>query len=285
MELWQDIAQWRGPSPNVGGPMQEYRGLVIHIAQGTFEGTISWCKNPTSGVSSHFVVALDGRIAQVVSVDVTAWTQRDGNGHWISVENEGYTPNALTAAQVDANARILAKCHKVKGVPLQLATSPSGRGLGHHSMGAESGANWGHSECPGPNIKNQKPEILSRAVQVVNGGGGGDEMAIHTIWRTDGFWVCGGPGAGRELIKDNDDMAKARSLYPSLVPYPAADHNGWPSVVLDWTEDEVDRLLGRRYVAPSGGGGTGLSEAEVRTIAEEEAREEIAGSHLVPPQA
>lgn len=171
-ELWQDIAQWRGPSPNVGGPMLEYRGLVVHIAQGSFEGTISWCKNPDSDVSTHFVVALDGRIAQVVPVDVTAWTQRDGNGHWISVENEGYTPNSLTPAQVDANARIFAKCHKVKGVPLQLATSPSGRGLGHHSMGAENGYNWGHSECPGPAIKNQKPEILARAVQIVNGIGG-----------------------------------------------------------------------------------------------------------------
>lgn len=36
---------------------------------------------------------------------------------------------------------------------------------------------------------------------------------------------------------------------------------------------------------PAGSTGDGLSEAEVRDIAEEEAREEIAGTHLVPPQA
>lgn len=206
MGRWTDIAQWRGPTVNHGGAMLEQRGLVVHIAEGSYEGTISWCKNPASSVSAHFVVAQDGRIAQVVDTDVTAWTQRDGNGHWLSVENEGHTPSALTAAQVEANARILAKAHQVYGVPLQLATSPSGRGLGHHSMGAESGVNWGHSECPGPAIKAQKPAILARAIAIASGRD--DEMtpAEHDLlegmaWRMDALTymsptVRGGPYKG-----------------------------------------------------------------------------------------
>jgi len=169
MGIWTDIAEWRGPTPNHGGPMLEQRGLVEHIAEGTFEGTISWCKNPASQVSAHFVVARDGRIAQLVDTDVTAWTQIEGNGHWLSVENEGFTPNPLTNAQVEASAVILAKGHEVYGYPLTLATCPSDRGLGHHSMGAECGVNWGHSRCPGPAVKAQKPVILDIATQIIGG--------------------------------------------------------------------------------------------------------------------
>lgn len=164
-----DGATWRGGTPNHGGAMVEQRGLVLHIADGTYEGTIAWCLNPDSEVSAHFIVARDGRITQMLDTTVTAWTQRAGNGHWCSVENEGHAPNPLTAAQIDANARIMAWGHRVHGWPLQLATAPSGRGLGHHSMGAEHGVDWGHSLCPGAGAKAQKPAILARAIAITEG--------------------------------------------------------------------------------------------------------------------
>lgn len=164
---------WRGPTVNkVVGGMREWRGVVIHIADGSFEGTISWQKNPTSQVSSHFVVDYDGKIAQVVDTADTAWTQQAGNGHWISVENAGFTANPLTPAQVTANASILKWAHETHGVPLQLANDPNGHGLGHHSMGTNghnnptdtwTGATWGHELCPGPMIYDQKPAILAQA--------------------------------------------------------------------------------------------------------------------------
>lgn len=178
---WSDLAQWVGPTPNQSGPMVEHRGVVIHIAAGYYLGTIAWQKNPDANVSSHFIVAgprdvakgvPDGRIGQMVDTGVTAWTQRDGNGHWLSVEFSGFVGDKLSAAQIEACARILARAHTVYGVPLQLATSPTGRGLGHHSMGAETGYDWGHSACPGEPIKAQKPQILARAIEIVNG----DEM-------------------------------------------------------------------------------------------------------------
>lgn len=169
MARWTDLAEWRGPTVNQGPAMAECRGLVIHIAEGSFEGTIAWCKNPSADVSAHFVVAMDGRIAQMVDTSVAAWTQRDGNGHWLSVENEGFSTGSLTLQQVEANAKLFARGRLEAGYPLQLATSPDGMGLGHHSMGAESGANWGHSQCPGTKIKAQKPAILARAIQIANG--------------------------------------------------------------------------------------------------------------------
>lgn len=192
--------------------MQEQRGLVIHIAEGSFEGTISWQKNPSAQVSSHFVVDYDGTIAQVVEVDVTAWTQIEGNGHWLSVENAGFTPNALTAAQVEANAQLFARCHREFGVPLQIATSPSGRGLGHHSMGAENGVNWGHSDCPGPNIIAQKPAILARAIEIVNGGAMTYPTAAqieNQVWHTGGSTGVAGVSAGSEVHAAARDAAAA----------------------------------------------------------------------------
>lgn len=188
MSRWSDIAEWRGPTVNVGDGdsnpnepadrMYEYRGVVVHIAVGYYEGTIAWQKNPDANVSSHFVVGRAGKIAQVVDTAIRAWTQSAGNGHWLSVENEGFllgdrrNPgdwHLLSPQMVEANAQILARAHREHGVPLQLATSPLGRGLGYHSMGAENGFNWGHSACPGAAIKAQLPLVLQRAIQIVNG--------------------------------------------------------------------------------------------------------------------
>jgi hypothetical protein len=158
--------------------MTQQRGCIIHIAEGSYDGTISWQMNPDAEVSSHFVVAYDGRITQMVDTDVTAWTQGEGNGKWLSIENEGYTPNDLTEAQMQANARILAKANQVYGVPLEIATCPTDWGLGHHSMGAECGYAWGHDQCPGPAIKAQKPTILAYAK-------GEDDVSAQDVWKYD----------------------------------------------------------------------------------------------------
>jgi hypothetical protein len=180
MAIWTDLAEWRGPTVNEAGPMIEHRGLVIHIAEGGYEGTIAWQHNPAAQVSSHFVVDVDGKIAQVVDADThTAWTQQAGNGHWLSVENAGFTPHPLTDAQVEANARLLARAHRDYGVPLQVAIHPDGRGLGHHSMGTSaegwSGPTWGHQDCPGPAIIAQKAAVVARAQQIIDGG---SDMAL-----------------------------------------------------------------------------------------------------------
>ncbi len=166
---WSDLADWRGPTVNkTTGGMVEWRGLVVHIALGSYEGTIAWQRNPDANVSSHFVTDYDGKIAQVVDTADAAWTQRAGNGHWLSVENAGFTPNPLTGAQLDANARLLARMHLVYGVPLQVAGDPDGYGLGHHSMGCNwpAGA-WGHCDCPGPAIIAQKQSIVDRARELL----------------------------------------------------------------------------------------------------------------------
>jgi hypothetical protein len=207
MARWTDLAVWRGPTVNCGDGdqypnegedrMREQRGLVIHIAEGYYEGTIGYQKNSDVNVSSHFVLAgprdiphggRDGQLAQVVDTDIAAWTQRAGNGHWLSVECSGFTPDKLSPAQLESVAQLLARAHREYGVPLQIAYNPQGRGLGHHSMGTNghsvptdnwTGATWGHEDCPGPAIVGQKPAIVARAIQIVNGG---DDVSAADVW-------------------------------------------------------------------------------------------------------
>lgn len=167
MGWWTDIAtRCAQDTPNHGGAATEQRGVVVHIAEGTYEGTINWCLNPDSDVSCHFVVANDGRCTQMLDTDVTAWTQRDGNGKWVSIENEGTSDYYLTPQQVSKNAEIFSRYTHEYSIACQQAYSPDGYGLGYHSMGAENGYDWGHSECPGELIKSQLSNVVAEALMM-----------------------------------------------------------------------------------------------------------------------
>jgi N-acetylmuramoyl-L-alanine amidase len=196
MLRWSELAEWRGPTAARGGAMLEQRGLVVHIAEGSYEGTIAWQKG-SNNVSSHFVVASpadahDGRIAQVVDLDVAAWTQRSGNGRWLSVENSGFSPHELSAAQVESNAQLYARGMQDFGWPAKLATSPADHGLAYHGIACAgpggdprapwvvpntTGQVWGHCDCPGAGVIAQLPAILARAIEI-NTGAGSDDMGV-----------------------------------------------------------------------------------------------------------
>lgn len=103
--------------------------IVCHIADGTYNGTISWEKNPSSQISSHYVLGKAGQVAQLVSLTEAAWTQglksnqyasaklavvRDRkvnpNLYCISVECEGYwkdTKGKLEPAALNALAELI----------------------------------------------------------------------------------------------------------------------------------------------------------------------------------
>jgi hypothetical protein len=160
-------AAWIGPTPNqrVGG-MSEHRGLVLHIQDGTEEGSEAWFKNPDSQASSHFLNPKSGGLRQLVDTDDRAWTEAAGNAYWVSIENEGLGGDALTPSQIENCAQLLAWLHRTYDVPLQSTDDPNGAGLGWHGMG---GAAWGgHYDCPGEPVKAQRPAILARAQQIIN---------------------------------------------------------------------------------------------------------------------
>jgi peptidoglycan hydrolase-like protein with peptidoglycan-binding domain len=158
-------ATWRPIRVNhTPNGQQAVRGVVIHIMDGSLAGTDSWFRNPKAQASAHFGTGKHGQLYQWVSTKDRAWAQANGNRTWLSIENEGRGGEALTRQQIERCAQVLAWAHRIYGVPLQVATSPGGRGLGHHSMG---GPSWGHGACPGSRIIRQKPAIVARARQLV----------------------------------------------------------------------------------------------------------------------
>lgn len=123
-------------SPNVGGKMSSHKGIVLHIAQGTYRGTISWQNNPNQRyadgtrvtTSSTWIVGKNtGEWAQMVDTDTIAWTQRSGSRDWNSIELAGFAPDRPTAWQIEACAQLLAWHHRQYGTPLQVAGHPGER--------------------------------------------------------------------------------------------------------------------------------------------------------------
>ncbi|MFE7749129.1 peptidoglycan-binding protein [Streptomyces sp. NPDC057428] len=69
--------------------------VVIHVAQGSYAGTISWFQNATSKVSSHYVVrSSDGQITQMVRDKDTAYHAKTANPSALGIEHEGFIDNA-----------------------------------------------------------------------------------------------------------------------------------------------------------------------------------------------
>lgn len=221
MAIWSDIADWIGPCPNkTAGGMGSVYGVVLHIQDGNQQGSISWFRNPSSGVSSHFLVPKTGRAVQIVDTADKAWCQKAGNTNWLSVENEGHTGDVLTPSQVEQCAKILARAHRDYGVPLQQTDSTSGRGLGWHGMG---GAAWGnHTSCPGAPIVAQRGDIIGQAEKIISGQEGIAVADVEEIYRqlkgiryiVDRIVDCTGyPGVEGLTFHQNGQLFNAASLF------------------------------------------------------------------------
>lgn len=146
------------------GGQEAVLGLVVHIMDGTLEGSQAWFDNPNAQASSHFGTGRDGELRQWVDTKDRAWAQASGNRTYLSIENEGRGGDSLTDAQIEAVAQTFAWVHKTYGVPLQLATKVGDKGLAYHAMG---GAAWGgHTSCPGTHVVAQLPKIVLRAKEI-----------------------------------------------------------------------------------------------------------------------
>ena len=68
--------------------------VVIHDAEGSYAGCISWFKNCDAQVSAHYVIrSSDGQVTQMVREADKAWHARSANAYTIGIEHEGYASN------------------------------------------------------------------------------------------------------------------------------------------------------------------------------------------------
>lgn len=105
--------------------------VVCHITEGSYEGAISWLKNPKAKASAHFVVSRKGEITQLVDIRDTAWCNgtsytpsnkekatalmvksrnTNANYYTVSIEHEGIytkTEGALTTEQEEATVFLI----------------------------------------------------------------------------------------------------------------------------------------------------------------------------------
>jgi hypothetical protein len=129
------------------------RLVVIHTAEGGYEGTVSWLCNPSSSASAHYVVNEDGsKITQLVRLKDRAWTQGGFNPEAIGIELAGSLSTRFLRPrraykQMATTARLVAwLLHEFK-LPVEHVNNAhrfTGRGHTRHGELAPEG---GHPFC------------------------------------------------------------------------------------------------------------------------------------------
>jgi hypothetical protein len=149
---------------------------------------------------AHWSTKANGTILQSRDTKYRSGANLEGNHRVLAVENEDHGPRfgtwdtddghavpAMTPEQVEANAQILAWVHEEHGVPLILCpnSKSTSRGSAYHRQGIDGnfsdykypgrvpgGEVWTNSRgkvCPGDRRTDQRPQILKRAIEIVNG--------------------------------------------------------------------------------------------------------------------
>jgi N-acetyl-anhydromuramyl-L-alanine amidase AmpD len=122
-------------------PASQVRVVVVHVTEGSYDGTISWFRNRHARAAANYVVARDGRIAHMVPNDRIAWHAGNSsvNYHSIGVEHEGYVAvdGTITDEEYRSSARLVASL------------------LRRYDLPADRRHLIGHNEVPDPNHRGE----------------------------------------------------------------------------------------------------------------------------------
>lgn len=118
---------WYGASPyNYTSANRPYSSrinkIIIHVAQGSYSGTINWFLNPSAQASAHYTVNYDGAVGQSVREKNIAWHA----GNWkynkksVGIEHAGYIndPSWFTDSMYRSSARLTAYLCRKYGIPV-----------------------------------------------------------------------------------------------------------------------------------------------------------------------
>lgn len=97
--------------------------FIVHVAQGSYAGTISWFQNRSAAASTHYVArSSDGQITQMVLHKDVAWhaANWEYNTKSIGIEHEGYVEDCswFTDTMYNASAELV-KWLCVNGTTIQ----------------------------------------------------------------------------------------------------------------------------------------------------------------------
>ncbi|GAB3282962.1 N-acetylmuramoyl-L-alanine amidase [Parasphingorhabdus pacifica] len=124
--------------------------VVIHVTQGSYDGSLAWFQNPDAQVSAHYTVrSSDGQVAQSVRENDIAWHA----GNWtynqtsVGIEHEGWVdePEWFTDEMYESSAQLTADIANRYDIPLDRDHI-----IGHNEVpGAthtDPGSNWDWDE-------------------------------------------------------------------------------------------------------------------------------------------
>jgi N-acetylmuramoyl-L-alanine amidase len=116
--VWRPAYRGNYTNANRGAAIIDF--IVIHIAQGSYSGTISWFKDPRSNVSAHYVIGRRGQQAQCVHNEDIAWHA----GNWrynkksIGIEHAGYASHQWTGRMYRSSAKLSAYLCRRFNIPV-----------------------------------------------------------------------------------------------------------------------------------------------------------------------
>jgi len=183
-------ALWKPLPKGFGTPMARHDLVIIHTMVGSLAGTDGYFRGGKTGANSHFGTGGGGEIWQWGDTAKRSAASGAANPRSISIENADMGPGfgtwntkdgnavpALTAAQLEANARICAWAHREHGVPLERVpdSKPGRRGIAYHRLGVPGyavvgGELWSSARgkaCPAPRRIAQVDAVIARARQLV----------------------------------------------------------------------------------------------------------------------
>ncbi|HEV1998377.1 MAG TPA: N-acetylmuramoyl-L-alanine amidase [Candidatus Dormibacteraeota bacterium] len=116
--------------------------VIVHVAQGSYDGTVATFQNPAANASAQYVMrSSDGAATQMVREKDIAWSagNLDYSSRSISLEHEGFVDDSswFTDAMYQASARIVAAAVRKYDIPIDR----------RHIIG--------HNEVPDPNNPGQ----------------------------------------------------------------------------------------------------------------------------------
>ncbi|MBF8187585.1 N-acetylmuramoyl-L-alanine amidase [Nonomuraea sp. K274] len=118
--------------------------VVIHVAQGSYAGTISWFQNPSANVSSHYVIkSSNGAVTQMVRDKDVAWHAGTYNNRSIGIEHEGFVADAswFTDAMYRSSAALVKHLCDKYGIP-KTRTGIVGHSEVPGATHTDPGRNW-----------------------------------------------------------------------------------------------------------------------------------------------
>lgn len=122
--------------------------IILHTTEGDLDSSIDWFKNSSSGVSTHYIIARDGTVYQLVHNQDVAYHAGNlaYNVQAFGVEIERYADNAITDAQFSAAAELVKALAEIYGIPLDHPT-----GIAPADPTSGPGGIIGHDQVPDPN--------------------------------------------------------------------------------------------------------------------------------------